>query len=166
MRLLAVAVAIGIVVPTVSAQDANKTPPTAAQQREREANKNLALACRKGEVAKVAALLKAGADVNGQTSDNKTPLMWAACYGHLKVVEALIAAHADLEAEDSLGGTAIVYATAGVHDDVISLLKAKGAKPSTLDGMKLAMWALGQPSGPGDVYDYLAERAKLKKKDP
>lgn len=150
MRMLKTAVLIGILMSsTASAQDVDK---------------DLATAARSGEGSKVAALLKAGANVNGRTSDRKTPLMWAACYGHLKIVEALLAAGADIEATDSLGGTAILYATAGVHDDVVALLKAKGAKPPALDGIKLFTWVMGQPSGPGDVYDYLAERGKLKKK--
>lgn len=52
-------------------------------------------ASEKGNVARVRALLKSGADVNAQLGSGETALMLAARRGHLKVVKHLLARGAD-----------------------------------------------------------------------
>jgi ankyrin repeat protein len=126
------------------------------------ANVDLSAAAKKGDLVKVTALLKAGADVNSRTSLNsntsdKTPLMWASAYGHLKTVEALVAGGARLGEKDAQGGTALLYGRAGSHDDVIKFLEGKGATAPEMSKLESAMWILGQGA---ELSKYFGERAR------
>ena len=126
------------------------------------ASVDLAAVAKKGDLIKVTALLKAGADVNSRTSANsktsdKTPLMWASVYGHLKTVEALVAAGARLGEKDAQGGTALLYARAGSHDDVAKFLEGKGATVPKMSSLETAMWILGNGA---ELSTYFGERAR------
>lgn len=57
----------------------------------------------------VKVLITNGADVNAQTKDTVTPLMWAANNGDIESVKALIAAHAAVNAKDDEGDTALIF---------------------------------------------------------
>jgi ankyrin repeat protein len=47
-------------------------------------------AAKSGDIIKIDALIKAGADVNQKDSAGKTPLIWASTMGHLETVCLLI----------------------------------------------------------------------------
>lgn len=83
---------------------------------------------RTGRVA--AALIDAGAPVNGQPGDSETPLMTAASYGDAEVAQVLIEAGADIEARASAdaggvpGGTALMHAAVFGMTEVLDLFRA------------------------------------------
>lgn len=63
-----------------------------------------------GDVAKTAALLKSGADVNASNEEGSSLLMLAAGAGHLAMVEMLLKAGAEVDASDSRGWTPLFKA--------------------------------------------------------
>ncbi len=97
------------------------------------AGSDLLAAADKGDVARVRALLGAGADVNAKTSDGSTTLMGASMDGNLEVVRALVAAKADVNAKANNGETALKAAAEFRHPKVVQLLKDAGAvdRPTT-----------------------------------
>jgi len=67
-------------------------------------------ACRCDDLAEVARLIAAGADVNARDNDGRTPLVRAAWYGHPDIVAALLKAGADVDARNNDGKTALMWA--------------------------------------------------------
>ena len=63
-------------------------------------------ACTRGYLECAKALLGAGADINKQDNDGRTPLMWAALYGKIEVVRELLKRGAKKELKDNDGKTA------------------------------------------------------------
>ena len=90
-----------------------------------------------GRVA--AALIEAGAPIDGLPGDSETPLMTAASYGDAEVTQALIEAGADLEARASAdaggvpGGTALMHAAVFGMTEVLDLLAEAGAQPNGIE---------------------------------
>jgi hypothetical protein len=81
-----------------------------------------------GHGAAIAALVKAGAHVDGANSYGTTPLMFAAASGRTAAVDALVAAGADVHRVDNDGDTALHWASMnGCLDAARALLEA-GAK--------------------------------------
>ena len=78
----------------------------------------------------VQVLLELSADVNAQSKQAYTPLMFAARLGDLDIVELLAARGADLNATQAQGATALVIAIQNAHWDVAGLLLDKGADPN------------------------------------
>ncbi len=75
-----------------------------------EKDSDLFLAAFDGDLAKVNALLAAGADPNAKTTDNgATALMMASLEGHTEVVNALLAAKADPNAKRTGHGATALY---------------------------------------------------------
>jgi hypothetical protein len=103
-----------------------------------------------GTGAIVAALIRAGAPVNGQPGDQETPLITAASYGDPDVARVLIEAGADIEAVStpSSGGvpsaTALVHAAVFGNTEVLDVLVAAGAR---IDSLEMAAAA-------GDIGDW------------
>lgn len=94
---------------------------------------NLAGHDRMAEIA--AALVAAGAPVDGEPDTEETPLITAASYGEAAVATVLIDAGADLEAEGHAaepGQTALAHATYYGNPEVADLLVAAGAQVRTL----------------------------------
>jgi ankyrin repeat protein len=81
-----------------------------------------------GHVAAIAALLAAGARVDGTDSQGGTPLMWAAFNGCTAAVDALVAAGADVHRVDDNGNTALHDASQGGRLDVARVLLEAGAR--------------------------------------
>ena len=119
--------------------------------------------------ATVAALIAAGADVNGRFEGphTETPLHWAASSDDVAVLDALLDHGADIEAPGAVigGGTPIADATAFGQWKAGQRLVERGAKTSLweaaalglldrvtahFDGNALPPWPVG-PSHPGGV---------------
>jgi uncharacterized protein len=90
-----------------------------------------------GRVA--AALIEAGAPIDGLPGDSETPLITAASYGDAEVAQALINAGADLKARASAdaggvpGGTALMHAAVFGMTKVLDLLAKAGAQPHGIE---------------------------------
>jgi uncharacterized protein len=90
-----------------------------------------------GRVA--AALIDAGAPVDGLPGDSETPLMTAASYGDAEVAQVLIDAGANIEARASTdaggvpGGTALMHAAVFGMTEVLDLLVRAGAQPHGIE---------------------------------
>jgi ankyrin repeat protein len=108
-----------------------------------------------GRVA--AALIDAGASINGQPGDFETPLMTAASYGDAEVAQVLIEAGADIEARASTdagavpGGTALMHAAVFGMTDVLDLLVKAGAQPHGIESAAAV----------GDITDWLTAETPL-----
>ncbi len=82
---------------------------------------------RRGDLDRVAELLRAGCDINKLASDGNTPLMRAAYYGHLAVVELLLREGADPNKTAKDGASALFWACRGGHEAIARMLIAAGA---------------------------------------
>ncbi len=85
-----------------------------------------------GDVAKAAALLKSGADINARNEEGATALMLAAGNGNLEMVEMLLQAGAEVDATDARSWTALFKALFNYEQnrgfpDVVSALIDAGA---------------------------------------
>jgi ankyrin repeat protein len=81
-----------------------------------------------GHVAAIAALLKAGAHMDGVDSVGQTPLMYAAINGHTAAVDALVAAGADVHRANIYGDTALHAASMDGRLDAARVLLEAGAR--------------------------------------
>lgn len=75
-------------------------------------------------------LLRAGADVNASTPSGWTALMQAAAGGSVETVRLLLGAGASLDARDRLWGTPLDVASQRGQTDVVQLLRGRGARGS------------------------------------
>jgi ankyrin repeat protein len=106
-----------------------------------------------GTGAIAAALIRAGAPVDGFPGDQETPLITAASYGDADVAKVLIKAGADIEAisaPDSGGvpsGTALVHAAVFGNTEVLDVLVAAGARIDSLEMAAAAGDISGWPLG-------------------
>jgi ankyrin repeat protein len=88
----------------------------------------LLLAAKDGRASVIDPLVKAGADVNGRTSNGTTPLMFAAASGSMNAVMALVDRGADVNAKEPVRGfTAIMFAAASDRAPVVNALAQRGA---------------------------------------
>lgn len=90
-------------------------------------NGNLILASTKGDVEKVTALLKSGADINVTDQRGWTPLLWAVSRGQMDVVKLLLDKGADVNSKGERGWTPLMEAANRGHLEVTKLLLEKGA---------------------------------------
>jgi hypothetical protein len=82
-----------------------------------------------GNAGTAAALIEAGAKVEGRSRDGLTPIMVAAGQGRADVVRLLIAQHANVnEKSRDRNRTALDYATYSGQDEIIKMLQAAGAR--------------------------------------
>ncbi|XP_046558662.1 protein VAPYRIN-like [Haliotis rubra] len=87
-----------------------RATPTPAR-RDARADADLYAACREGNLAEVKRILDTGrADVNCRDVDGRTPVMWAALWGHRDVVELLVSRGADVSLVDDDGNNTLHYA--------------------------------------------------------
>jgi uncharacterized protein len=85
-----------------------------------------------------AALIDAGAPVNGMPGDFETPLITAASYGDPEVAQVLIDAGANIEARAAdagavPGGTALMHAAVFGFTEIVDLLARAGARPHGIE---------------------------------
>ena len=134
LGLLAASAAIG----TAAAQ----TPPS---EQELAAYDGLLAAAALGDIARIRALTRTGADANIRDAHGRTPLMLAGDRGwtalieaivlgdggprHTAIVEALIEADADIDLADGDGVRPLALARARGYQAIEDLLQAAGARP-------------------------------------
>ncbi|HEV3140593.1 MAG TPA: ankyrin repeat domain-containing protein [Vicinamibacterales bacterium] len=88
----------------------------------------LLLAAKDGRASVIDPLVKAGADVNGRTTNGTTALMFAAASGNVDAVAALADRGADVNAKEPVRGlTAIMFAAAADRAPVVNVLAQRGA---------------------------------------
>ena len=80
-----------------------------------------------GELAAIAALIAAGADVDARDEHGQTALMNAARDGRADVAQLLIAHGADLNHRAKYNLTALMLAVLRGHREIVALLVAAGA---------------------------------------
>jgi ankyrin repeat protein len=73
-------------------------------------------------------LLEKGAQVDGRDEGKRTPLHWAALFGHIDVVKMLIAKNADVNAKSVEGRTPLFISQKKGHKTISDLLISHGAK--------------------------------------
>jgi uncharacterized protein len=93
----------------------------------------LQCAARKGHLAAIVALLKAGARVDGADSSGLTPLMYAAVGGHTAATDVLLGAGADVHRASNHGNTALHWASRNGHSDAARVLLEAGARADVRD---------------------------------
>ena len=84
-------------------------------------------ALRDGDLASLASLADAGANINARDRHNQTSIMLAAPRGQTAVVEFLIRRGADLNHTAKYGLSALMLAVVAGHRDIVRLLVAAGA---------------------------------------
>jgi uncharacterized protein len=87
-------------------------------------NRPIHLACYRGNVADVVALVEGGADVNAVGDLRSTPLHEAAEEGHINVVKFLLEKGASPHIKNELGSTASDTAILRGWDDIVKLLQS------------------------------------------
>jgi ankyrin repeat protein len=83
-----------------------------------------------GDIAAIATLLGAGADIDARDEHGQTALLNAARDGRTQVVQLLMAHGADPNHRAKYGLTPLMLAVIRGHDDVVRLLVAAGADRS------------------------------------
>jgi len=101
------------------------------KQLDREGRTDLHYAARDGDLAAVAKLVGAGADVNLQDKRGWAPLHFAAQARSEEVTKFLLSHGASIDLEDSYGNTPLSTATLNYRGDgaIILTLRAAGADP-------------------------------------
>ena len=89
----------------------------------------------------VTLLIENGSDVNAQSQDGSTPLMFAASNEKLDVVNYLLAHGADANKKNSSGKTALNVATAGKVEEYMekSIKDTRFNKEKVIENLKTAM---------------------------
>ncbi|MDG9702103.1 ankyrin repeat domain-containing protein [Streptomyces sp. DH37] len=100
-------------------------------RRRKKLSARLVAAAGAGDLARVAAVLRAGAPAETADADGTTPLYAAAVAGNAEAAEALLAAGARPDTESGRGheGTALCAAACWGHEDAVRVLLAHGADP-------------------------------------
>jgi len=88
----------------------------------------LHVAARCGKVESAALLIEAKADLNTPSRGKlDTPLILAACHGHLSCAELLVRSHADITSRTRQGLTAEQWAKKFNHQDIVCFLRSVGS---------------------------------------
>lgn len=95
-------------------------------------------AVEKGYAEAASILIQAGADVNITDYENRTPLHWAAIFGHLPALSLLLANGAELELKDSSGKSAMHCGAYNGHNEIVKYLIESGAEMNSYDAEDLS----------------------------
>jgi ankyrin repeat protein len=93
-----------------------------------DAGEDFLAAVRKGDAARVKALLAQGADVNAKSPYGATGLFFAADRGNMEIMKILLDHGADVKVKDTFyGATPVTWAVEKGHVEIVTLLLSKGA---------------------------------------
>jgi hypothetical protein len=133
---------------------------------------DLLAATRKGDLAKVKALLDKGASVNAKSPYGQTPLFFACDRGYSEIAKLLVDRGADVNVEDTFyHATPLSWAARKNHTDIVKLLIDHGAKSPAMVLMmgaqsgSMDLVKIGLGKGPVDksvLSQALAAAAKAK----
>ena len=96
-------------------------------------NFNLLVASSKGYGNEVIRFLEKGANINTQSGEGVTPLMYASAFGHLETVKVLLLNGANVNLIPSDGTTAIISSSVGGFPEISEELIIAGAKLNDRD---------------------------------
>jgi uncharacterized protein len=126
----------------------------------------LADAAEKMDRAKIAALLKQGADVNASQADGMTALHWVVYHDDLPTAALLVKAGANAKAANRYDVTPLSLACTNGNTQIVELLLKAGGDPSTtLRGGETVLMTAARTGRPGPVKALLAQGAKVNAKD-
>lgn len=118
----------------------------------------LVTAARKGDAARVRALIGSGADVNAREGKGLTALMAAGGEGHTEVVRILLRAGADVDAPLPSGWTALMQAASEGRAEAATLLLDAGADIDARDRFAGTALDVAQQANKGDMVLLLRDR--------
>jgi ankyrin repeat protein len=123
-------------------------------------------AAEKQDRAKVAALLRQGADVNAAQADGMNALHWAAYHDDPSLVTLLLKSGAGARAANRYGVTPLSLACANGNAEVVeSLLEAGADANTTLRGGETALMTASRTGKPRSVKALLARGAAVNARD-
>ena len=135
---------------------------TPEQPKAKAPGRSIHRAAMNGNIEAVKQHLDAGTDVNAKDVIKRTPLHYAAFYGHKVVAELLIAEGADVNAKNGLSGeTPLHHAAYGGHKEIVELLIANGADVNAKSESKNRFF---KGRTPLDSAEYNPETADLLRK--
>jgi len=141
IRFYGLAVLLVVAAPVASAQ---RTAPSREQL-----NAALLQAATEGNLSRVHALLKRGAQVNAQDAFYRTPLILAAEQGHVAIMRFLLDHGAAMEARDRDGNTPLLQATDEGQVEAVRILLHRGANVfAKNDFGSDALWLTGRTDQP------------------
>ncbi|KAG0339688.1 hypothetical protein BG004_006712 [Podila humilis] len=103
------------------------------QEKKEKLTKMFSRAASNGDMNRIADMLdncRDWIDLEAQDEDGTSPLIYAACFGHVEIAFMLLEAGAVVDARDKFGWTALVWATNNKHDSMVRLLLENGASTS------------------------------------
>ncbi|KAG0043890.1 hypothetical protein BGZ83_010932 [Gryganskiella cystojenkinii] len=106
-------------------------------------------------------------DLDAQDEDGTSPLIYAACFGHVEIASMLLQAGAVVDARDKFGWTALVWATNNKHDNMVRLLLEQGASTSatTAKGHTLVDFLRHDPNDNSKIVQIFQEPCRRDSKD-
>ncbi|KAF9384679.1 hypothetical protein CPB97_005446 [Podila verticillata] len=102
-------------------------------EKRQKLSKMFSRAASNGDMNRIADMLdhcREWIDIESQDEDGTSPLIYAACFGHVEIAFMLLEAGAVVDARDKFGWTALVWATNNKHDNMVRLLLEHGASTS------------------------------------
>ena len=107
---------------------------------------------RRGDIASMRLLLKAGADVNRADKYARTALMEAALAGRVSAVQLLLNSGAQVNARDSYKNTPLILAAMKNHSEVVRELLRNGAQLELKDKTGTSALSIAVMNGQGKAY--------------
>jgi ankyrin repeat protein len=131
-----------------------------------QAGAPLADAAERQDRARIAELLKQGADVNAAQTDGMTALHWAVYHDDPQTTVLLIKAGAEAKAANRYGVTPLCLACTNGNTEIVEMLLKAGADPNMkLNGGETVLMIAARTGRPGPVKALLGRGADVNAKD-